>query len=222
MSTRRYRSRLQITERKRHDYFVVYFQEFTGKKNLPILSTHEGMLVVIKDDRKSWLYKLYDFTYLSPKNEFYMTKTKCRRWNNTAISKHNQTQINLDTTRVNTSTIFGMYNNKHLIKKITFKLFEDLLNQMIAPFVLRFSANPAGSYMIKVNNRNARTRCKICSKLTIRTPEQRHWRLTYFTSCYSVSVVNFGKINGMDQDGIQLKMRLFIKSMRMKITLWRL
>ena len=89
MSTRRYRSRLQITERKRHDHFVVYFQEFTGKKNLLILSTHEGMLVVIKDDRKSWLYKLYDFTYLSPKNEFYMTKTKCRRWNNTAISKHN-------------------------------------------------------------------------------------------------------------------------------------
>ena len=30
--------------------------------------------------------------------------------------------------------------------------------------------NPAGNYMFKVNNRNTRTRCKICSKLTIKTP----------------------------------------------------
>ena len=27
--------------------------------------------------------------------------------------------------------------------------------------------------MFKVNNRNTRTRCEICSKLTIKTPEQR-------------------------------------------------
>ena len=26
---------------------------------------------------------------------------------------------------------------------------------------------PAGNYMFKVNNRNTRARCKICSKLTI-------------------------------------------------------
>ena len=35
---------------------------------------------------------------------------------------------------------------------------------------------PAGIYPLKVNNRNTRTKCKICSKLTIKTPEQRHWR----------------------------------------------
>ena len=35
---------------------------------------------------------------------------------------------------------------------------------------------PAGNYMCKINNRNTRTRCKICSKLTIKTPERRHWR----------------------------------------------
>ena len=28
--------------------------------------------------------------------------------------------------------------------------------------------------MFKVNNRNTRTRCEICSKLTIATPERRH------------------------------------------------
>ena len=34
--------------------------------------------------------------------------------------------------------------------------------------------NPAGNYMFKVNNRNTRTRCEICSKLTIKTPERRY------------------------------------------------
>ena len=33
--------------------------------------------------------------------------------------------------------------------------------------------NPAGNYMFKVNNRNTRTRCEICLKLIIKTPEQR-------------------------------------------------
>ena len=34
---------------------------------------------------------------------------------------------------------------------------------------------PAGNYMFKVNNRNTRTRCEICSKLTIKTPERYQW-----------------------------------------------
>ena len=32
---------------------------------------------------------------------------------------------------------------------------------------------PTGNCMFKVNNRNTRTRCEICSKLTIKTPERR-------------------------------------------------
>ena len=35
---------------------------------------------------------------------------------------------------------------------------------------------PAGIYLLKVNNRNTRTRHEICSKLTIKTPERRQWR----------------------------------------------
>ena len=31
---------------------------------------------------------------------------------------------------------------------------------------------PAGNYIFKVSNRNTRTRCDICSKLTIKTPER--------------------------------------------------
>ena len=32
---------------------------------------------------------------------------------------------------------------------------------------------PAGNYMFKVNNRNTRARCEICSKLAIKIPERR-------------------------------------------------
>ena len=43
--------------------------------------------------------------------------------------------------------------------------------------------------MFKVNNRNTRTRCEICSKLTIKTPERGHW-------CRSgVFIVNFERIS---------------------------
>ena len=34
---------------------------------------------------------------------------------------------------------------------------------------------PAGIYLLKVNNRNTGKRCEICSKLTIKIPEQRQW-----------------------------------------------
>ena len=36
-----------------------------------------------------------------------------------------------------------------------------------------FAHDLAGNYMFKVNNRNNRTRCEICSKLTIKTPERQ-------------------------------------------------
>ena len=47
------------------------------------------------------------------------------------------------------------------------------------------SCNPVGMNLLKVNNRNTRTRCEIYSKLTIKTPERRHWRRS------GIFVVNF-------------------------------
>ena len=44
------------------------------------------------------------------------------------------------------------------------------------------SQYPVENYMFKVNDRNTRTRCEICSKLTIKTSETRH--LASFW-CYS-------------------------------------
>ena len=44
-------------------------------------------------------------------------------------------------------------------------------------------------YLLKVNNRNTRTRCEICSKLTIKTTEQCQWRRS------SVFIANFVHIS---------------------------
>ena len=51
--------------------------------------------------------------------------------------------------------------------------------------------NPVSNYMFKVNNRNTRTGCEICSKLTIKTPERRHWRRS------GVFIVNFEHISNL-------------------------
>ena len=48
---------------------------------------------------------------------------------------------------------------------------------------------PAGIYVLNVNNRNTRTRCEKCSKLTIKTPERSPWRQS------DVFIVNFEHIS---------------------------
>ena len=46
-----------------------------------------------------------------------------------------------------------------------------------------------GIYLLKVSNGNTRTRCEICLKLTIKTPERRYWRRS------DVFTVNFEHIS---------------------------
>ena len=57
---------------------------------------------------------------------------------------------------------------------------------------------PASIYPLKVNNRNTRTSCKICSKLTIKTSEWRHWPATFFKKglwhrCFPVNFAKFSR-----------------------------
>ena len=47
---------------------------------------------------------------------------------------------------------------------------------------------PTGNYMLKVNNRNTRTRCEICSELIIKIPERRQWLR------FGIFIVNFEHI----------------------------
>ena len=51
---------------------------------------------------------------------------------------------------------------------------------------------PADIYLFKVNKRNTRARCEICSKLTIKTPEWYQWRRS------GVFVANFEHISHHD------------------------
>ena len=74
-------------------------------------------------------------------------------------------------------------------------------------YTLRYSSNilPASNYMFKVNNRNTRATCKICSKLTIKTPErgQGQWRrsgvfivnIEHISHLSSALIVNFEQVN---------------------------
>ena len=51
---------------------------------------------------------------------------------------------------------------------------------------------PDGIYLLKINNRNTRTRCEICSKLTIKTSERRQWRRS------GVFIANFEHISQLE------------------------
>ena len=66
----------------------------------------------------------------------------------------------------------------------------------------QLASHPAGIYMFKVNYRNTRKRCEICSQLTIKTPERRHQRrsgvfiVNFKHRPFSfVSIVNFEQVN---------------------------
>ena len=52
-------------------------------------------------------------------------------------------------------------------------------------FVTFFNADLEHICFLKVNNTNTRTRCEICSKLTIKTAERCQWRFS------GIFIVNF-------------------------------
>ena len=56
---------------------------------------------------------------------------------------------------------------------------------------LNMTVSPTDIYLFKVNYRNPRTRCEICSKLTIKTPERRILRR------FGVFIVNFEHISDL-------------------------
>ena len=60
---------------------------------------------------------------------------------------------------------------------------------MALEFVYQWIYYPSGICLLKGSNRNTRTNCEICPKLTIKTPERRHCR------CSGVFIVNFENIS---------------------------
>ena len=60
---------------------------------------------------------------------------------------------------------------------------------MVLPTALRKSWISNDIYLLKVSNRNTRTKCEICSRLTIKTPERLCWRPS------AVFIANFENIS---------------------------
>ena len=75
--------------------------------------------------------------------------------------------------------------------------------------------------MFKVNNRNTKTRCEICSKLTIKIPERLVSLLLtlniHFTPCSSVSIDNFEQVNA----GWAAEMRVIRNPSKANDTVWK-
>ena len=64
-----------------------------------------------------------------------------------------------------------------------------LLKVVSVSVTLSVNFSPAGIYLLKNNNKNTRTICEICLKLTIKTPE---WRIC---RCSGAFTVNFEQIS---------------------------
>ena len=79
-----------------------------------------------------------------------------------------------------------IYNRKNTINLAN---YSDLQYPKHEIFLNIHSQFPASIYLLKVNNRNIRKSCEISSKLTIKTPDRRHWRRT------GVFIVDFEHIS---------------------------
>ena len=76
-----------------------------------------------------------------------------------------------------------------LYSRVVYHSVNNILTQRLQETSLKKLNNPANICLFKVNNRNTRKRFEICSKLTIKTPEQRQW-------CRSgIFIINFAHIS---------------------------
>ena len=66
-----------------------------------------------------------------------------------------------------------------LFNEVLGNLYFKLARLVLKACWLFSNETPAGIYLLKVNNRNTKTRCAICSKLTMKIPEQRLASLWY-------------------------------------------
>ena len=80
--------------------------------------------------------------------------------------------------------IFNYLNSKGFIYTILFMCFQ--YKEQASPI---WCHCPVGICLLKVSNRNTRTRCETCSKSKIKITERHHWRRS------SVLIVNFEHVN---------------------------
>ena len=72
------------------------------------------------------------------------------------------------------------YKPKEIVAQYFPTTSTDSSNLLKASKKLAWCHNPTNIYLFKVNDRNTRKRCEICSKLTIKTTKLRHSRSGVF------------------------------------------
>ena len=98
--------------------------------------------------------------------------------------------VNNKDTSMAPSDIYLVYRSLWTIQQIGLVFLLLTLNRYLPIGFEYWTANfPPNIYQFKVNNRNTRKKCEICSKLTIKTPKRRHWHRS------GVFVVNFEHIS---------------------------
>ena len=91
---------------------------------------------------------------------------------------------------LNKSGVFQFFLDYfHFLGSFWLQFVESFPIKKLFPELCLFSPFPVDIYLLKVNNKNTRTRCEICSKLTIKTLERRQWRRS------GVFMVNFEHIS---------------------------
>ena len=77
-------------------------------------------------------------------------------------------------------TLIGSFSFALQVTVLNAPLFslqpKKMITEIISEWMHMKNEYPAGIYLFKVNNRNTRTMCEICLKLTIKTTERHHWR----------------------------------------------
>ena len=77
------------------------------------------------------------------------------------------TELFIDLSCYNAFIVWKALHNS-AITQHNYSFLQELVQEIVT-----VHHSPVGNYTFKVNNRNTRTRCEICSKLTIKTPEIR-------------------------------------------------
>ena len=80
--------------------------------------------------------------------------------------------------------------------------------------LIHSSYNPAGIYLINVININTRTRCEICSKLTVKTAERCQWRRS------GVFIVNFEHISHLVLVFLLLTLNMLLPAGKVGYNCW--
>ena len=92
------------------------------------------------------------------------------------LLKLKEKQIVLKLKSINPSITNVSYQIKTRANQLTgFYMMGNIGCQWVKQKVVYSDAYPAAIYLLKVSNRNTRTRCEICSTFLLKTPEQRHW-----------------------------------------------